>query len=280
MYQVEGSGPTLNLRDVSTAGSRLTIVNGDSIRFVVTYSNTQFLGQATQNGSNSTSISAGFVFPLGSAPAANTGRWTINILGGSQAINDWTIESDPSGPAPLYKDVLFVGDDSTYGAWQDTGIATGNRWAAQLITGAATKTGAINAGYGDCTSEVIIKLPQILALKPQYVVINIGGVDIAEGVSSGTWQANLVTIRDTLKAEGINIIWLYVMPRNDFDVTSVNTYISATFTDTIIDTFTPLKDGGTGLNATYDIGDGIHINPAGADLIFTTITGIAPFLTA
>jgi len=285
LYEVEGSSPNFNLMSQSGAGSRLTIANGDTITFTVRFSNSLFEGTAVQTGSvsDSTSIIGGWRFhnvPPADQQMPNTGRWSIVILGGSQAITSWTITDDPVSILMLYRDFILVGDDNVIGQWQEqtVGGSAADRWSERFLVSVTTKTGNFSAGPGDCTSEVILKLPALLALKPRYVVLNIGSNDIAEGVSSGTWQANLVTIRNTLVAEGIEVIWLYIMPRNDFDVTPVNTFIAATFTDTIVDTFTPLKDGGTGLNATYDFGDGRNINYAGANLIFSTLSGALAFL--
>lgn len=139
--------------------------------------------------------------------------------------------------------------------------------------------GSINAGTGDQTAQLILRVPEIEAQKPVSVLIGgIAGNDVAASVSSGVWQANLLGIYDSLTAHGISVYFTLESPRNSVDITAVNTYIKATFPGRWIDIYTPLWSGsGTGLNAAYSF-DGTHWNAAGHALVAAVIDTSAQYL--
>jgi hypothetical protein len=104
--------------------------------------------------------------------------------------------------------------------------------------------------------------------------MQLGGNDRRFAISQGTSEANYSSIVSQLTSAGIIVIHLLTGPDNTVDMTGWNTYLSNNFVT--IDCFTPLKDGGTVLNAAYDSGDGTHWNDAGHDVNAATILAAAP----
>lgn len=214
-----------------------------------------------------------FVYSAGASVLHNTGKFALNVLGGTQSLHEWTISSNE-----LIKDnnVIFVGDECIYGCFCGFSF---QRWPLVAMLG-SFNVYALNAGTDDITQSIVDRLPELLVLNPIYIVLMIGGNDILNAVSTPTWQANYTNIVNTLKAASMKIVHCFPTPRNAVDVTPINTFINANFTlDTIVDTYTPLKAAvGTGLHATYDSGNGKDPNTAGHDLIASTVIGGAPFL--
>jgi lysophospholipase L1-like esterase len=158
----------------------------------------------------------------------------------------------------------IVGDSLSHGV-ATTSLDLG--WARNV-----TESYQISAGSGDVTGDVlgstsssVGKMRNILDYNARYYLIAIGGNDVAGGVASGTWQAHLKAIANTIKNEGHKVIFVTPPPRNDGDLSAITTYTTATFStdQTISQGWTACKGAGTGLNAAYNSGDNVHMNDAG-----------------
>jgi lysophospholipase L1-like esterase len=224
-----------------------------------------------------------YTFPTSSTnpPAQNLGVPVLFSHGGTQDLTSLELTT-----TVLLKNVqtVFVGNSITQ--WYSV-TAIGDRYWRLAITG-SSKSNLLLAGQGQRTSDFLNNLSEIKALNPKIVFLMIGTNDIGTGVSSGTWQANFTSFVDQLLSANIFPVILYEPPRNTFDmnpatVGSLNNWISTTYGSSsrviVIDTYTPLKaGGGNGLNATYDAGDGIHINTAGNLILSNTIRAAVPYL--
>lgn len=120
--------------------------------------------------------------------------------------------------APVVTDAIIVGDSKVLG--QGGGNLT--RWAANV---GVPLNNIISGGGGDATAHIITRLNEIIALNPKRVLIDIGGNDILYAVPSATWQANLVTIYNTLTAAGIEVIFVYPSPRTSTDISAIPAYL-------------------------------------------------------
>lgn len=166
--------------------------------------------------------------------------------------------------------VAFVGNSITY-AYSATELDS--TWSRSLMSGSLNKY-AVCASPGDKTQDVLNRMSELLLINPQYVCLMVGGNDILFGVPTATWQSNMTSIIYQLENNGSTVLLLYATPRDATNVTSVNTFID-TKPNLKINTFTPLSDGGTGLNAPYDSGDGVHPNDAGHRIIRNTVLAAA-----
>ena len=118
---------------------------------------------------------------------------------------------------------------------------------------------------GDRTQDVIARMSDILALKPNVAVLEIGTNDISNGLTANIIQANLVTIYDGLKAINCKIVQPTILQRfspNEFTPAqetvrqTVNAWIK-TRTDIIAVNVDSLNNG------TF-FADGLHPNTIGA----------------
>lgn len=136
--------------------------------------------------------------------------------------------------------------------------------------------GQIQAGQGDKSREVVLRLPELVRMKPETVFLKIGTND----TSFITWKANVIKIYNALTDAGINVVFTTPPPMNSTDKTIYKDWLISTFPQ-VIDIFTLLKDPSTtGYATIYDSGDGVHPNQAGHVLIANTISASAFWHTA
>lgn len=152
-----------------------------------------------------------------------------------------------------------LGDSITYGF---NAGAINDAWARK----AGLK---IMAGVGDRSIDLVNRLPEILLVAPKVLYLAIGTNDPDINV----WKSNYAVIVATCERAGIKVVKLTPYPNNSRDMAPYANYIIATYPDSYIDIYTPLKQsGGTGLNPAYVSGtDPVHFNQAGHALVANTI---------
>jgi lysophospholipase L1-like esterase len=197
--------------------------------------------------------------------AHNVGRFVIHHFGGNGIeVTNWEVSSSALKKA----DYCVIGDSNTYGLFAGT---SPQRWA-ELAMIAGNKTYTINAGIADRTADVVLKLNEIVALQPKNVLLSVGRNDIAAGVATGTWQANIDNIINTLEAAGITVKLCGVIASN-VNVSTMQTYYTGK-ANTQVNFYTETKSAGTTLNAAYDSGDAIHLNVAAQQVLATLVLTI------
>lgn len=184
----------------------------------------------------------------------NTGSFCIQNYGGTNIqIQSWSVTT----PAMKNLDYVCVGDSNMYGLFA---TAKESRYVTQALA-SQDKSFEVLAGIADRTGDIVTRLPEIIALNPRNVYVNLGSNDVANGVATGTWQSNLDTIISTLETAGITVKLGSPVARST-NLTAVQTYINGK-SNQKVDLFAVTKSAGTTLNATYNSGDNIHINLAG-----------------
>lgn len=197
-----------------------------------------------------------YVNPSAPNGSYNTGQITILPQNTTVAYDVSNIEySTPFKPGGN----MYVGDSWTAGS-ASTVLPGG--FAYQL-------NGQIDAGSGDKSREVLLRLAEIIALKPATVYLLIGTNDTV----IATWQANVVSIVAGLRAAGIRVITMTPGPMNATNKKPMRDSLFAMYPTSTIDLYTPLLGTGFAMNATYDSGDGVHPNQLGHNLIASTISG-------
>ena len=117
----------------------------------------------------------------------------------------------------------------------------------------------INHGKsGDKTAEVVSTTDEVIALNPRQAIVTIGSNDLRNGVSSGTWQANIDTIYNRYTRAGIEV-YFDLMYETDEDQSTLVTYLSSTY---------PTRYIGAGYTATQNcasclLADNIHMTAYG-----------------
>lgn len=212
-----------------------------------------------------TSFTMGLTFPANGQIMHNTGRFTLQNFGGTNlTISQWAITSTANRNAAY----IAVGDSNMYGLFAGTNAV---RYTQQAMT-ATNKTFEIVAGYADHTADVLNRIDEIKYLSPSAVYLNIGSNDVADGVGTGTWQANIDSIISQLQTAGI-VVKLGTPIARATDLTAVQTYINGK-ANTKVDLFAATKDGVNHLLAAYDSGDTVHMNVAGHNACSTALQAI------
>lgn len=146
-----------------------------------------------------------------------------------------------------------------------------------------------NAGVaGQNSTQILARVPAVIALAPQVVSVLAGTNDLAQGVTFTTWSANIRSIATQLRAAGIRVLLCTIPPR---DVTTylatqmvwnqwLRAYAQANSYD-LIDFFTLLVDPTTGIwKSGYDSGLPPHPSQAAHLVMANYVIGqvtISPF---
>lgn len=159
--------------------------------------------------------------------------------------------------------VVFFGDSITEG------------WGAEGSAGFFPGKGWLNRGIsGQTTAQMLVRFPQdVLALKPQVVVILAGTNDIAGNTGPSTQamiEDNLHAMVDLARAHGIAVVLASVLPVSDYPwlpgttpapkVRALNTALKR-YADAkqvvYLDYYTPMANAAGGLDAQL-AEDGVH----------------------
>lgn len=183
----------------------------------------------------------------------NSGNVVIGQHGGSFLVEELIFKSDQIKRA----DLMVISDSKgIYNAPQDLSFVSllKNKYRNVIW----------NGGPIDITQGVVSKLPEILALNPKQVVLAIGRNDLITGISSATWQANMVTIDTALTGAGISVYWTNGFKESASQAT-LKSYIETQFSGRVINTFDS-TDFAACLSA-----DSIHPSVSGHEIIANTI---------
>lgn len=194
-----------------------------------------------------------YTFPALVAPfLPNTGNFVIHMFGGTYEMRKLVVESKDYENAKL----ICVGDSKTVGYFADS-FATS--FSNQLV--AYSRGVSVNAGGNDKTAEVLLKIPELIALNPKRVLLNIGSNDKRKSVTFATWQANYDSIVSQLETAGIEVWHLLQLNETSLTFTDYNSHITSTYDSSKI-----IDAGVVSLNA-----DGVHPNQQAMNHIFYTV---------
>lgn len=200
----------------------------------------------------------------------NTAKLSIYALGGSNVIQKIFFRiNDRIGVK-----VLAIGDSK---AKDGTPTYFSGRYMNIVAQYYNIKTGlndyTVDAGGGDQTIDVLNRWTSIVNKYPQNVLLNIGSNDQRNGVSVATYRANYISIVQQATTAGHNVIHLLPFPEASLDFSAQYNWIITTFAGMqMIDTWNALKNPGDNfLSATYNVGDGVHLNDAGQAKVANTI---------
>lgn len=144
----------------------------------------------------------------------------------------------------------------------------------QLIDAAGYKYRVLNLGVsGDTTTDGVERLPGVLAVKPEIVVLEFGGNDGLRGLPVMSSEQNLRTMVETLDKAGIRVVLAGMsLPRNYGPE-----YIRS-FEKVFIDVGTryklvriPFLLEGVGGNPTLTQPDGMHPTAEGTKIMAATV---------
>lgn len=209
---------------------------------------------ARDSTTNSPTLSFTFVnncfFTNTTQAVSNTGYYGFGNRGGLYNIDSFSVTSSVV-KNPVW---MWVGDSKTfgYGAPFPTRVAN--------LVGQYIPSLVVSAGPGDKTSDALSKLPEILSIAPQNVMLSV----VSNDPDSNTTKTNYIALYDSLVAHSINVyhVWYYQANQIWF-----YNWLFATFPASTVIPLTALQNAGA-LNA-----DNVHPTSLGDTLAFNKIMG-------
>lgn len=204
--------------------------------------------------------------------AHNTGQFCLHQFGGTNTeVTNWEV----STTALKNADYIGLGDSNMHGMFASN---NSQRWIESAMTSAG-KSFNILAGISDRTTDVMKRLPEVIALKPKAVILSIGRNDLANSVSLSTVQSNIDYIINTLQSAGI-VVNLAGVVASNINVSALQTYYNGKANVQINGYAATKSTSGTTLNSSFNSGDNIHLNQAGntalSKLLLTILAPQAP----
>jgi len=199
--------------------------------------------------------------------------------GGSQTITNHNLTINNL----VGNDFVIVGNSISVGMQSGSPNNTFASLLGQYYNGGVNLEG----GGGNTTSNDVQLLPEIVALHPRFLIFTDGVNDAVSGYSAATSEANMQTIITTCISNNITPVFCTILPLTaayggasnstyQAAIVTLNTYINGLKNVIVVDTYTALASGSV-LNASYDSGDGIHINTAGHlqyyNTLYNTLSG-------
>lgn len=231
---------------VASSISKVSFSAGDSIEIILDRNVNVFTFIARNVTTATAEVSVSYTY-TGFTTAVNTGRPFAGAAG-SDSVYHFSFYSDES----LNADLITIGDSKF--TWY------GNHIAQSIPSLMYAKYGNIvnHSKSGDKTAEVILTTDEVTALNPRKALVTVGSNDIRNGVSSGTWQANIDSIYNRFTRAGIDV-YFDLMYETDVSQSTLITYLSAAY---------PTKYIGAGYAATRDcksclLADDIHMTAYG-----------------
>lgn len=243
-----------------TSTSALTFSVGDTLIFNVNR-NLQTISGSVVNKTQKTSyINVSNIYTTAYPVVPNTGKLGLFNFGGTNTIDSLAISSNETKNAKL----ILLGDSKFAGYFANTFETS--------IFGQLSKkypSSVLLAGPGDRTAEIIERLPEVQALASKTnssVLLEIGTNDIASGVPTATWRANVHTIVNTLTSAGIPVYLLDGIYDNTYSTPIANFIDTAFSSSMVIRTNLPgaITPGSVS-------GDGTHPSQIGTDVVVNTI---------
>lgn len=181
--------------------------------------------------------------------------------------------------------IVWIGDSITYG--NAGSVSTAIRppyWLSQLLQTTTVSRAVANLGIGGNTSTQCLSNWTNNARGKGYktLVLMCGVNDLIGAVAPATIWANLQTILDQAKADGMTVIPMTVLPyfgAANPNLDTLNAGIMSwcsTNGVTCVDTYNSDMRTGNALTAIYDSGDGLHPNVAGSQRMAELVQAATP----
>ena len=205
---------------VATSSSALSFSAGDTIQLTVSRNLDTITATAQDITTNSATVRVSYqnLFSYDTAYyiSPNQGKFAVFNFGGTQTLTSLNIASQAATGA----DLVCVGDSKTVAYGPDT-YATG--WCTAIQSNFST---VVEAGAGDTSAQGLSTVPEIIALKPKAVILNIGRNDCC---SSSTYT-NYASIVSQLQGAGITVYHLLPLDENSgLDQTPLAAFITSTY---------------------------------------------------
>lgn len=244
---------------LNTSARKLVFSAGDRVVLTVERDGGYLTTNVRNITTNSSLIDTSYYYSYNSAPyMPNTGKFAIWGFGGQFTVDSICISSNEVKNARL-----LIGGNSKMQGYLTSGYAQ----TAPAMLNSNFKTTVLHAGGSDRTIDFARSLKEVLAQRPQQVVlVDLMSNDIRQGAeSSATIYARYDSITSVLVAAGIDV---YHSPlyETSIDLSGVYAHIVGTYpASKILPTYSVGQLGG---NLS---GDGVHLNDAGNTALYNAI---------
>jgi acyl-CoA thioesterase-1 len=180
------------------------------------------------------------------------------------------LPESPPDPRPV---IAAFGDSLTAGL----GVPPGRSYPddlQRLLDKAGYHYHVVNLGVsGDTTTDGIQRLPDVLAAKPEIVILEFGGNDGLRGLPVATSRANQITMIQTLQQAGVRILLAGMsLPRN-YGTDYIQSFerVYADLTQQFHLALIPFLLEGVGGHPELTQPDGIHPTSAGCEIVASNV---------
>jgi lysophospholipase L1-like esterase len=161
-------------------------------------------------------------------------------------------------------------------AW--LGTATSNHEFVNLALGGATTVTFRPDGSPPPEPDTSRNITRALELDPDMIIINLPSNNVAQDIPLATTMVHYGEIRAPVDSAGVPLYVTTTQPRNFADpakrllLEDEANAVRSAFGANVIDIYDELTDfvNGRSIKATYDSGDGTHLNDAGHAYIYST----------
>lgn len=261
------AGQGASLAPVAVSAAALSFTANDFITVTVQRKYNVIYARAYNNNTN-TSVTANFAFTYGQAPyQVNTGHFAIYSKGGTFTLDSLGIYS-----SELINAQLCVFGDSKGSGSNTSGF---NRRFPTLLNQDYRSTITL-AGPGDQMNDMILRLPELAALRPKAVLLaGIGSNDIRGGASSAVINARFDSIVHFCSNFGAQVYILTPFPEHGgLNQAAMYDHIMTTYpASNVIDTYVALT------NCDNCWSDSYHPNDKGDSVIYSTVINSGKILS-
>lgn len=232
-----------------------------------------------KNLNDNTETSGSYTWPVSYPQTAflpNVGRLGFMEFRGTSNMNYEVSSCIINSDAIINPKTTVIGNSIAAGTY--IGVSIADRYFSQVWGVTNTKYNLM-ASAGLKIAVLDTYKAEILNYKPKYVFMIVGVNDHLTDHTA--FQVSYESVLDYYIANEITVVVGKVCPTNNSDIRWINTIIDTICnvrSIKVVDTFTPLVSGASGLNAAYDCGDHLHLNAAGHTVIANTILAVAPEL--
>lgn len=208
--------------------TKITFSAGDSIRLTFVREFDTFTATASNITTGGAPVTATFRYQFYYAQtklSPNRGKFALYNFGGSQGVSSFSISS----VVPKGVDLMCVGDSKTVSYYVGS---YGDGYCTKLTGYLRTVN---ESGGSDETADVLAVIPELVALKPKAVLLNIGRNDIGRGVPFSTYSVNYASIVSQLVAAGISVYHLLPLYEPGLDQGPLDTFIRANYPSNFFD---------------------------------------------
>lgn len=261
-YYINPSGTPVAL--TITANGVLPLALNDVISMIVSRDESKIYF-TFKNETQQKEISAYALYSLSLGATAflpNKANFTIYAKGGTNTVSVFKASSSAKKGG-----LLFLGDSKSKYYANEQAFTYTNRISSNI-----GKPVISLAQASHLTSDCVDLLPEIIAMEPDTVIIDIGTNDV-EHTNLATFQTQMDLLTDGLDAEGIPYFINEIIGRNDGrTVSTFNDWLNTTYpSDIIIGQKLAFSDGtAQGARTTY-MADVVHMNPVGHELFANNI---------